>query len=242
MKNGLLQQGDCLKYWEKYGRNTSPYPLAPRSGTEALPPAPPSSSRPGRRSAKRFSYSWAKAVSNNRAFLQLAQSPPWDFGTVRVRSAWSKNTPILWGGEKKGSVCLQLAPPALRSLDKPGFFKASACWGDFFLLKLFFFVSERGAHGKVRQEIEVVFPRTTAAGLCVVYGLPCHPPTQHLLLPGGSLVKQWWKATCLLYPVVRCLPVLLPAPGGTFPPSGVHGDLGGGGPSRASPAPCPGKG
>lgn len=79
---------------------------------------------------KRFSYSWAKTVSNNRAFLQLAQSPPWDFGTVGVKSAWSKNTLILWGGEKKGSVCLQLAP-ALGSLNKPGFVKMSGCWGDF---------------------------------------------------------------------------------------------------------------
>lgn len=94
MKNELLQRRDCLKYWEKYGRNTLPYPLALRSGSEALPPAPPSSSPPARLAPKRFSYSWAKAVSNNRAFLQLAQRPPWDFGTVGVKSAWSKNTPI----------------------------------------------------------------------------------------------------------------------------------------------------
>lgn len=108
MKNELLWRGGCLKYWEKYGRNTLPYPLALRSGTEALPPAP-ASSRPERLSAERFSDCWAKAVSNNRAFLQLAQSPPWDFGTAGVKSARSKTTPILRGGEKKGSVCLQLA-------------------------------------------------------------------------------------------------------------------------------------
>lgn len=54
MKNELLQRGDCLKYWKKYGRNTLLYPLALRSGTEALPPAPPSSSRPERLSANAF--------------------------------------------------------------------------------------------------------------------------------------------------------------------------------------------
>lgn len=83
-----------------------------------------------------FSYSWARAVSDNRAFLHLAQSLPWDFGTVRVKAVWSKNTPILQGGEKKGSVCLQLTPPS-GSLNKPAFPKMSGCWDGFFLLKLF---------------------------------------------------------------------------------------------------------
>lgn len=142
MKNELLQGRDCLKYWEKYGRNTLPYPLALRSGSKALPPAPPSSSPPAPLSAKRFSYSWAKAVSNNRAFLPLAQSPPWDFGTVGVKSAWSKNTPIVSGGEKKGRVCLQLAP-ALGSLNKPGFVKTSGYWDGFFSPNFYFCRWER---------------------------------------------------------------------------------------------------
>lgn len=86
--------------------------------------------------SQHFSYSWARAVSDNRAFLHLAQSLPWDFGTVRVKGVWSKNTPVSQGGEKKGSVCLQLAPPS-GSLNKPAFSKMSGCWTGFFLLKLF---------------------------------------------------------------------------------------------------------
>lgn len=125
MKNELLHWRDCLKYREKYGRNTLLYPLALRSSTEVLPRL----LRPERLSAARFSYP-SKAVPNNRAFLQLAQSPPWDFGTVRVKSSWSKTTLILQGGEKKGSVCLQLVP-ALGSLHKPGFVKMSDCQDGF---------------------------------------------------------------------------------------------------------------
>lgn len=87
-------------------------------------------------SSQHFSYSWARAVSDNCAFLHLAPSLPRDFGTVRVKGVWSKNTPILQGGEKKGSVCLQLTPPS-GSLNKPAFPKMSGCWNDFFLLKLF---------------------------------------------------------------------------------------------------------
>lgn len=87
-------------------------------------------------SSRHFSYSWARAVSDNCAFLHLAPSLPWDFGTVGVKDIWSKNTPISQGGEKKGSVCLQLAPPS-GSLNKPAFPKMSGCWNDFFLLKLF---------------------------------------------------------------------------------------------------------
>lgn len=79
---------------------------------------------------------WARAVFDNHAFLHLAQSLPWDFGTVRVKGVWSKNTLILQGGEKKGSICLQLTPPS-GSLNKPAFPKMSGCWDDFFLLKLF---------------------------------------------------------------------------------------------------------
>lgn len=152
MKNELLQQRDCLKYWEKYGRHTLPSPLP----WGAVPRRFPRSSillTTERLSAKRFSYCWAKAVSNNHAFLQLAQSPPWDFGTLGVKSAWSTNTLILWGEEKKGSVCLQLAP-ALGSPNKPGFVKMAA--GMTFSPQTFLFVSGRGTHGKVHQEIKAV--------------------------------------------------------------------------------------
>lgn len=103
----------------------------------AVPPGPEERFRGASlSSSQRFSYSWARAVSDNRAFLHLAQSLPWDFGTVRVKGVWSKNAPISQGGEKKGSVCLQLAPPS-GSLNKPAFPKMSGCWDDFFLLKLF---------------------------------------------------------------------------------------------------------
>lgn len=95
-----------------------------------------------------FHAAWAKAASNNCAFLQLAQSPPWASGTARVESAWPKNRPAFGGGEEKGSVCLQLS---LGSLHGTGFVKMSACWDDFVSSD-----SGRGAHGKVRQEIKAV--------------------------------------------------------------------------------------
>lgn len=118
----------------------------------AVPPGPEERFRGASlSSSQRFSYSWARAVSDNRAFLHLAQSLPWDFGTVRVKGVWSKNAPISQGGEKKGSVCLQLAPPS-GSLNKPAFPKMSGCWDNFFLLKLFLlFLGEEHMEKFVRK-------------------------------------------------------------------------------------------
>ena len=65
------------------------------------------------------------------------------------------------------------------------------------------------------------------------------PSPEGSLLPGGvsRASLNSGKRQCVF--CSRHLPVSLPALGGAFPPSGLHGGLGAGG---ASPAPCPGKG
>lgn len=140
---------------------------------------------------KWFCYFGANVVSNNRAFLQLAQSRPWDFGTAEVKSAWSKNTLILWGGEEKGSVCLQLAP-ALGSLNKPGFVRMSGCWKGFFSSNFFFFFSGRGAHGKVHQEIKAVKVVFLTQQL-LVYVVLCVVSLKIPVIPrrGVSFAPRW---------------------------------------------------
>jgi len=88
----------------------------------------------------------------------------------------------------------------------------SGCWDGLVLLKLFFslFVSERGAHGKVHQEIKaakVIFltPQLWVY-VVVVYRLPVSPG-RGISFSGGvfapwwgfqGLVKQRQKAMCLL--------------------------------------------
>lgn len=179
MKNELLQQRDCLKYWEKYGQNTFLYPLALRSGTEALLLAPHGTfPTPGR---EQF---WT-----NHAFLHLAQSLPWDFGTVTVKGVRSKNTLISQGGEKKGSVCLQLAPPS-GSLNKPAFPKMSGCWDDFFLLKLFLLSLGEEHMEKLARKLKLRKYFFLTRQLRVYVLLCTVPLSSHFLLWRG-LCSRW---------------------------------------------------
>lgn len=252
MKNELLQRGDCLKYWKKYGQNTLLYPLALRSGTEALPPAPPSSSRPERLSANAFPtpgpkrflttvpfFNWHKVLLGILALSEwkaLGPKTRWSCGVGRRREVFVYNSHRHWA--------LLINQASLRCLAA----------GVTFCPQTFLFVSGRGAHGKVHQEIKaakVVFHTRQLR----VYVLLCtvslsspdaaFPSPEGPSLPGGvsgaSLNSDERQHVFSVLPstvsLFRCRPW-----GERSLHQGFMGALVLGGTGRALPALCPGKG
>lgn len=181
MKNELLQQRDCLKYWEKYGQHTLLYPLAPRSGSEALLSAPhgtfPTPGPEQLLTTMPF-FIWHKVFLGILALSEWRAFGPKTRRSHRVgrrREVFVYSSPRHWA--------LSINQPSLTCL------AAGMRW--LFSPQTFPFVSGRGAHGKVCQEIKaakVVFSHTTAAGLrVVVYSSPCHPISSFggAFSPGG---------------------------------------------------------
>lgn len=182
MKNELLQQRDCLKYWEKYGQNTFLYPLALRSGTEVLLLAPHGTfPTPG---PEQFLTTMPFFIWH-KVFLGILALSEWRaFGP---KTHWSRRV-----GRRREVFVYSSPRHRALSINRPSL-RCLAAGMTFFSSNFSFCLWERGAHGKVSQEIKaakVLFSHTTAAGLrVVVYSPPVipFPPLEGPLLPMGFL-------------------------------------------------------
>lgn len=136
-------------------------------------------------------------------------------------------------------------------LSQPGFVKMSGCWHGFFSSNFFFFVSGRGAHGKVHQETKaakVVF-LTRQLQVCVLWcAVSLSSPDMAFPSPKGPLLPGGVSEASLKSDDRQRVFCILSSPlsqshcqsRGERPPFGASwGALVPGDPGGASPAPCP---